>query len=559
MMRGLPTTVPKDTGVDDDDAGRLRPRIPVWRWIVCTAVAVYVVYCFILSKPILAHQLPEYTGPRAVGAIDVEVPVTNPRLVHDARLRGTGEMAFQLDTVLFTLYYPAAAAADDDDDDDDGRSSKKQASTRHRYHPWIPKPTSITAEGYLNFGHANNFVTRWLLTRLLDLVAGRVRIPAAVDVPLFQTPRETARDESTIREQKLDAEQLVLESSSSSSSSSGIKTIYPVLIMTHGMASSRTDYTHYCGELASRGYVVAAIEHRDGSSPGSHVMRKGHPLKNILSFSLRDVVVGKGEGQGGEDTKLDMDGFQQAQLAYRQAEIEATVETLQAINAGRGAEIYATNSRSEGQHLHSWAGSLDTDAMMLAGHSYGATGALAALKSGGGGDGPSSSLPFKGAIILDPGKHSGPLNTDIDVPILVTHSNSWSATHSIFYGRPHFSTVRELVQGVLDRGKPSWFMTSLGTSHPSVTDAPLIEPWLLAWATGARIDAHEGLRQYVHASEDFMWFLGVGDTKEQPGERRGLLREKAEFVEYDETWGFGKYHGQGDGWRRYWQVHVAPE
>jgi platelet-activating factor acetylhydrolase len=492
----------------------------MWRWVACTVAAVYVVYCFILSKPIFARQLPEYAGPHAVGAIDIEAPVSDPRLIHNARLKDTGAEAFKLDTVLFTIYYPSTG------------------NDKHvpQYHPWIPEPTWLTAEGYLRFGHVDNFVTTWLLARLLDIVVGRVRIPAAVDAPLLQALEEVR---SELPEEKADGDddQFVVVQSS------GKLTPYPVVVFSHGMASSRTDYTHYCGELASRGYVVAAIEHRDGSSPGSFVAAPNNTTKKALAFGLTDIVA---------DEDMDIAAFKQVQLAYRQAEIEATVETLRAINADKGADIYATNSRGEGRDLEHWTATLDTDAMVLAGHSYGATGALAALKSG-----PSPRLPFKGAIILDPGKGSGPLNADIRVPILVVHSNSWSATHSVFYGRPHFDTVRDLVRGVLDRGKDAWFMTSLGTSHPSVTDAPLIEPHLLSWTTGAKINVYEALRQYVHVSEDFVWYLGVGDGK--PGEKRGLLRESAEFPDYDETWGFNKYHGQGEDWRKYWQVHVAPE
>jgi len=70
------------------------------------------------------------------------------------------------------------------------------------------------------------------------------------------------------------------------------------------------------------------------------------------------------------------------------------------------------------------------------------------------------SLPTFVLLIGCSGKSSGPLNHDIDVPILVIHSNSWSKKHSIFFGQPHFDAVKTLVEGVMKRGKDAWFMTS---------------------------------------------------------------------------------------------------
>lgn len=40
---------------------------------------------------------------------------------------------------------------------------------------------------------------------------------------------------------------------------------FPVVIFSHGLAGSRLSYSQYCGELASHGVVVVALEHRDGS------------------------------------------------------------------------------------------------------------------------------------------------------------------------------------------------------------------------------------------------------------------------------------------------------
>lgn len=45
----------------------------------------------------------------------------------------------------------------------------------------------------------------------------------------------------------------------------------PMVVFTHGMAGMSQSYSHYLGSIASHGYVVAAVEHRDGSGPGTIV------------------------------------------------------------------------------------------------------------------------------------------------------------------------------------------------------------------------------------------------------------------------------------------------
>ena len=413
---------------------------------------------------------------------------------------------------MFTLYYPAAKGA---------------VSTKPN-HFWVPKPLSITGEGYARFAHIDNFFTNSLFTFGLWGLVGGTKIPALVDVSLHDSPVTLHAPEG------LD-EDVTLEDG------------FPVVVFSHGMASSRTDYTHYLGQLASRGFIVAAIEHRDGSGPAT-MIRTAKWQRKLLHFALRHLKSGSG---------LDSDSFRTAQLYFRQAEVEETVRVLNQINAGEG---HLSSPRLEGQKvIKEWAGRLAMKNVTIAGHSFGATLALQTLK-----DGPSEALPFQGAVALDPGKQSGPLNHDVQVPTLIIHSNSWSKEHSVFYGRAHFEVVKEVVQGVLRRGKKAWFMTSrkpvpsrsgtiltspVGTSHPSVTDAPLIEPWLLSFTTGATIDVYEGVNQYVKLTERFLRYQHLGFEE-------GLLAECVTHPQYGVE--APKRGGLPEIFKKYWQIHVAP-
>ncbi|EME48782.1 hypothetical protein DOTSEDRAFT_67731 [Dothistroma septosporum NZE10] len=483
----------------------VRPRSVkgTFKYATWSIVGFYVFYCWIFAMPLLSSKLPTYSGGFDVGVVDIEAPCEKRRLA-DAVLKHTGAPAFELETVLFSLYYPAV----------------KGAVSKALHHPWVSKPLGLTGEGYARFAKINNFFTNNVFTFGLWMLAGSTTIPANVDVPIHGTAKPYHAYEAPYLDYDNDHP----------TDDYGLPQ-FPVIIFSHGMASSRNSYTQYCGELASRGYIVAAIEHRDGSGPGTMIMNKtdSRPFFHVSPEML--------------DPAPEISDFKTMQLEMRQAEVEETVRILRAVNDGQGAEVHKSNARMEGQDLAEFKGRLMLDRIVVGGHSFGATLALQTLKGG-----PSEKLPFVGAIILDPGKQSGPLNDDINVPVLIVHSQSWSARHTIFHGRPHFQVVKDLVRKVIDEKKKfAWFVTAKGTTHPSVTDAPLIEPFLLAWTTGSTIDARQGVLQYVKISRQFMHFL-------EADHRQSILKEEVTHPEYDDE----PARPFNPVVEKYWQIHMAP-
>lgn len=483
----------------------IRPRWATIKYALLATVLLYLLYSITVGMPLLSSKLPPYSGEYQVGVIDIEAPVEK-RNISEAVFKDNGKPAFELETVFFSLYYPAV----------------KEWQTSKPHHYWVPN-IAQQAEGYARFARINNFVTNNVFSAALWSLVGSTTIPANVDVPIHGT-RSTFQGYEI--ERPLD-EYGMPE--------------FPVIVFSHGQASGRTSYTQYCGELASRGFVVAAIEHRDGSGPGSQVLQSDGTPRDV--FYISESML---------DPQPETPELKAMQLAMRQAEVEETVKILRKINDGYGREVFQTNTRGEGVDLAEWKARLDMNHIVMGGHSYGATLALQALKGA-----PSESLPFVGGIILDPGKQSGQLNDDINVPIIVVHSQSWSSKMSIFHGRPHFQVVKDLVNKVMRKeknkaAKYAWFMTAKGTTHPSVTDAPLIEPFLLSWTTGSTIDAREGVLQYVKVGTEFMRYL-------DDGHRIGILAEEVTHPTYNEDIrDERRKERMNEDIAKYWQVHVAP-
>lgn len=176
-----------------------------------------------------SQSLPTYAGPYGVGLIDIEVPVQSPRNITNTTFTSTGQPAFFLQTVLFSLYYPIAP----------GTNSSGAP------HPWIGDPVDCVAAGIAAYADSPS-VTDDLVSAGLNSVAGSVYIPAQADA-------------------------LLVNGSAA----------FPVLLFSVGDITLRTWYSQYAGLMAASGYVVAVIEHRDGSLACSVVEEKGQANRTV--------------------------------------------------------------------------------------------------------------------------------------------------------------------------------------------------------------------------------------------------------------------------------------
>jgi len=83
---------------------------------------------------------------------------------------------------------------------------------------------------------------------------------------------------------------------------------FPVIIFSHGLGGNRTTYSTLCSDIASQGFIVAAIEHRDGSAS--------------MTFCLRQTLTEPVELSNLKEFVHRHGGFQQQWLKYERQEVE---------------------------------------------------------------------------------------------------------------------------------------------------------------------------------------------------------------------------------------------
>lgn len=265
------------------------------------------------------NSFPGYHGPYSVGTVDVEIPVSDLPAPSDPPKDA-------VETVAFRIFYPC-----------------KNPEKSGRPVRWIPQPQKETVNAFAKFLGAGNKLASlisWMPQQLYW-----IKLPAHRNADVLEPPTSCGR--------------------------------WPVTMFSHGLAGSRNTYSYICGDMASKGMVVVAMDHRDGSSPIQHVRATaGKPARVIPTVKIPHTPCT--ETYEGRDT----------QLRTRLWEISTAYEALMKIDAGQAVENLDENtswSRKERvEVLERFEGLLDIHRpgkVSWAGHSFGAATTVQLLKS----------------------------------------------------------------------------------------------------------------------------------------------------------------------------------
>ena len=213
----------------------------------------------------------------------------------------------------------------------------------------------------------------------------------------------------------------------------GNRSASPLVIFSHGLGGIRTTYSTMCCELASQGYYIAAIEHRDGSASMTLL-----PGKQIRVYEMIE------KNSPGEFEK------RQRQLRYRTEEVQLLYQFLKNhFNLNESEECRLIVRDSSREILDSLRGKFKIDNLAIMGHSFGAATAMNfALEN--------PHLPGISIIALDPWLFALPEPPDnppsksirtslvvIDMEEFQSSENLLSLQHHLkYFGSTEFYTVR---------------------------------------------------------------------------------------------------------------------
>lgn len=326
---------------------------------------------------------------------------------------------------------------------------------------------------------------------------------------------------------------------------------FPVLIFSHGLAGNRLAYSQFCGELASLGFVVAAVEHRDGSGMGSFMWTSGNlstaAQRNIRMAYQHTQYYGANESveelcnEMTQDIdpespfacqkvvyfpfeKVGMAPFsarqgpkeqhmRQIQLAMRRAEIFEALHTLKRLDAGESKELAWSRTRSLGamlcgrrrfmqmrrskvmpkasQFFEMFKGKLDVEHPALAGHSFGGATLIELFRT--------DQKDFMYGIVLDPWVEPVRDPTDIpevrgrlQAPLYVINSEAFTMWRSMY--TKLFHIMKDAV--AVSPGHRGWLMTLCGTNHGDFSDLPLLLPRIFA----SRVKPLEAIMAFTEAT-----------------------------------------------------------
>ncbi|KAL7809114.1 phospholipase A2, group VII [Trichoderma aethiopicum] len=460
-------------------------------------------------RELFLHRLPHYNGPYNVGYMDIEVPVREPRPV--SNLRRHGKPVLRLDTILMGIYYPCDL----------------QASPGAHRVDWMPRPRVATAKGYAKYLH----IPALPVTAYLACTSLFTKLPAFRNAKLAaHWPEDMCKDSGPTGRKAREEE-----------GDPASRPKFPVIIFSHGLGGSRLCYSSICGELASFGFVVVAIEHRDGSGARTYVSLPGNVEAAAIELSTAEIHTNNdGDEKGGKDKKvqrrrqeglnpyyvvdyiLPKDNAQDtrphnsrgvdhtlrsAQIVLRQEEIKEAYYILDLINSGHGDDVAAMNLRKKGNvgssslglngiNWDDWKDSMFLNNVTMMGHSFGGATTVQTCRD--------DSLEWLGqGVILDAwGQATPPAGETrkerVTKPIISISSEAF------MHWKENFDKVVEFSNEARESGALCWMLTIVGSIHLAMTDLAILYPQWMSIFMKSMVNPTRAISLTVTASLEFL-------------------------------------------------------
>jgi len=354
--------------------------------------------------------LPNYRGLHRVGLSTFTKPIRPCPTYGNAQL-ANGEKALKMEEVAFSVFYPAAPA-----------------DKAHKGVPWLMRPVSTTLGGWAEFSG----VPKWLLSPAGHLLAAPLDMPVYPNAPLLEPTTSGGR--------------------------------WPLVLFSHGLLGGRSMYSQFCGRLASEGFVVIALEHRDGTGPA--VVVRSETGKMSTKHYLKPEQVTWPENASASQFTLRED-----QLLFRTREIYEAHNAFAKMVSGEEADLHMLDESEYNPAV--WKDRVQCkEDITLAGHSFGGATVLTLLGNPPPNNNP---LPISRVICLDPWVEPiagfvPPLD-ETRPPIIVLNSEGFT----LWTG--HFERLHKIISDwKTANASHGTLLTIVRSEHQSFSDFPVILP-----------------------------------------------------------------------------------
>ncbi|KZF22083.1 hypothetical protein L228DRAFT_239099 [Xylona heveae TC161] len=449
-------------------------------------------------------KLPRTSGPYSVGTMDMEIPVEKPRSV--SHITRNNHHLLELETVLLTIYYPSEFGSGTGPDPAGYKNWSRAL--------WLQRPRRKSAKGYARFAGLPRWpTTLWFLSTawFTKLVAFR-NAPLAAHWPPDLNVRAVGAEVKNLEGEPPPGEE-------------GKPPRLPLLIFSHGLGGTRTNYSSLCSEFASYGFVVCAIEHRDGSGPRSFVNHPPNteasreamesngnvdhpPEEKERDYDNVDYIFPKDNPNDTDPTgKGEVDHeLRAAQIEMRLAEIEEAYRVMCLICNGQGQLVAQKNLRRanridassrglDGVDWASWTGRFHVDKVTMVGHSFGAATTVEVLRHPDRFDFVSQGIIYDiWGVVLKPSN----AEHRICAPLLGINSEAF------MYWPENFKSVLSIFKEAKSENPLCWLLTVRGSVHHAQSDFAVLYPRLSSLFLKMTINPLRALDLTVNASLEFL-------------------------------------------------------